>query len=87
MNNEDSRAVACDGVPIFDGYGGIMSKEDATLLESMWEESENYKYNHTSISNISCKASLDSQIVSASTRAIAPKSASHIKAEAPEHEV
>ena len=65
---EDSQAIACNGVPIFDGYGGILSKDDAARLEEMWEKSENYNSNHTSISNNSSKVSLDQQIRSASTR-------------------
>ena len=67
-NRIDSQAVACNGVPIFDGYGGIMTTDDAIRLEAMWEKSENYKRNDSSLSSNPPKISLEQQIQSVSNR-------------------
>ena len=46
-----------------------MTADDAARLEEMWESSENYKNNNTSISDESSRVPLDQQILSASTHA------------------
>ena len=78
--SKGSQAIACNGVPIFDGYGGVLTTEDAARLESMWEKSENYKRNHISTLNDSSKAPLKQRIQSASNRA----EAAHSVAQQPE---
>ena len=62
------QAIACNGVPIFDGHGGIMTTDAANLLEETWEKSENYVCNHTSIAKKPSKVSLEQQIQNASSR-------------------
>lgn len=49
VKHEHGKAVACNGVPIFDGYGGVMSVEDAERLEESWEKAENYAMDHESL--------------------------------------
>lgn len=44
---DPGKAYACNGVPIFDGYGGIMNEEDAERLEESWERAENYAMGRT----------------------------------------
>lgn len=88
MKNEDSsQAIACNGVPIFDGHGGILSTDDAIHLEYMWEKSENYKRNHSSLLNNSPKVSLEQQIQSASICTAGAQPASKVKAMEPELEI
>ena len=66
---KESQAIACNGVPIFDGYGGIMTTADAAHLEHMWEKSENYKQNPSTTQNTTSKTPLKQLIQSASNRA------------------
>ena len=87
MKNGESKAVACNGVPIFDGYGGVLTTEDATQLETMWEKSENYKRNLTSILDSSSKVSLEQQIQSASSCAAGPQATSKAKVKESEIEI
>ena len=87
MKNEDSQAISCNGVPIFDGHGGILSTDDAIRLEYMWEKTENYKRNHSSLLNNSSKVSLDQQIQSASSRAAESQSSSKVKAKEAEPKI
>ena len=88
--NKGSQAIACNGVPIFDGYGGILTTDDATRLENMWEKSENYKQNHSSTLNKSSKEqrkdSFADKIKSASTRAAEAQPAEQQPAKIPSAE-
>ena len=79
MKDKDSQAVACNGVPIFDGYGGILSTDDAVRLEGMWEKSENYKDSHSTVLNNSSEVSLGQQVHSVAASAAASQLTSSAK--------
>jgi len=62
MKNDDSQAIACNGVPIFDSHGGVLTTDDAARLETIWEKAENYEKNHSSLLSDSTDVSLEQQM-------------------------